>query len=397
MRKIFTNDTAFKVYSVLIAILLWAFVVYNQNPESTKAVTGISVYYTNADALENAGLVIVQDKAPTLDITIKGKRLSIGKVDRNNVTASVTIPEMQAGEYDIAIDTRLPLSDVAITDKNPYNLHVVVDRIKRVDFPIEVKQSGASRENVSVHSAASPETIALWGPESIINQIETVQVSVDLNGVTTDVQEQMQYKIISANGEDMTDNVNIRRESDTVSVVSTIYETRDIPITVSYLNNPPENYSIAGYTISPSTVRLGSRDSAIASLSEIRTEPIDVSQLTESQKITARLDIPSEYVNIFSLREVEINFEVEEIITRTVSIENITYQNAENARQYTVNSLPVSVEIRGPASLLENPQIVASVDVSGAAAGSNLLPLDIDVPDGIQVVGEYTVELLVSE
>ena len=29
MKKAFSSDTAFRIYSVLIAILLWAFVVYN--------------------------------------------------------------------------------------------------------------------------------------------------------------------------------------------------------------------------------------------------------------------------------------------------------------------------------------------------------------------------------
>ena len=39
MKKAFASDTAFRIYSVLIAILLWAFVVYNQNPESTKVIS----------------------------------------------------------------------------------------------------------------------------------------------------------------------------------------------------------------------------------------------------------------------------------------------------------------------------------------------------------------------
>ena len=104
MKKAFASDTAFKIYSVLIAILLWAFVVYNQNPESTKIVSGIKISYTNAAELESQGLVILKnDWEPTLDITIKG-RLSIGRVDSSNVSASVTVPEMRAGEYDVSIN-----------------------------------------------------------------------------------------------------------------------------------------------------------------------------------------------------------------------------------------------------------------------------------------------------
>lgn len=62
MKKAFSSDTAFRIYSVLIAILLWAFVVYNQNPESTKTVTGITVSYANEAELESQGLVILKSE-----------------------------------------------------------------------------------------------------------------------------------------------------------------------------------------------------------------------------------------------------------------------------------------------------------------------------------------------
>ena len=100
MKKAFSSDTAFRIYSVLIAILLWAFVVYNQNPESTKTVTGITVSYANEAELESQGLVILKsEREPTVDVTVRGRRLSIGRVDSGNVSATVTVPELRAGEY----------------------------------------------------------------------------------------------------------------------------------------------------------------------------------------------------------------------------------------------------------------------------------------------------------
>ena len=64
--------------------------------------------------------------------------------------------------------------------------------------------------------------------------------------------------------------------------------------------------------------------------------------------------------------------------------------------QYTAAGLPVSVTFRGAESALNLFSPSAEVDVSSLAEGTYTLPLEFDLPEGIALIGEPTVEVTVS-
>lgn len=396
MKKAFASDTAFRIYSVLIAILLWAFVVYNQNPESTKVISGIKVSYTNAAELEKQGLVILKsEREPTLDITVKGRRLSIGKVDGSNVAASVTVPEIRAGEFEVTIDASLPISDVSIIDKKPYIMKVVVENLKTVQVPVEIKYSGSPKDAAtSVQTTVSPDVISVSGPESVVSRVQSAVVTLDVNELSDGANLVEKYKLIAKDGSDLTDDVNLQMNTDVVSVVPSVYHTKDVAVEVQYAGSLPEGYSIKSHAVSPATVSLGSKGLEIDNVSSVKTEPVDLSQLTEGKKVRAKLAIPEGFVNIYALTEVEITFEIERTETRTFSIGNVFYENSETMKSYLA-AVPFDLVLRGPGSVLDSFTPQAKVDVAGLGAGSYSLPLRLDLPEGVSLANDVFINVTV--
>lgn len=398
MKKAFASDTAFKIYSVLIAILLWAFVVYNQNPESTKIVSGIKISYTNAAELESQGLVILKnDWEPTLDITIKGRRLSIGRVDSSNVSASVTVPEMRAGEYDVSINAALQFGDVSIIDQKPYRTKVVVEPLKSIEVPVEVKYSGNPKEAAtSVQADVSPQTIAVSGPASVVDRVQSAVVTLDVSDAADGENIVQKYKLTAKDGSDLTGNVNLRVSTDAVAIVPAVYHIKDVAVEAQFSGTLPAEYAISSHIVSPVSVRLGSKDDAVQRIDKVLTEPVDVSALTGNGTVRAKLIIPEGITNIYSVTEVEIAVEIEQTVTKTVSVENVTFQNAESAKQYAASGLPVSVTFRGPKSTLDTFAPSAQVDVTGVAEGTHTLPLRFELPEGVSLIGEAFVQVSVG-
>jgi YbbR domain-containing protein len=398
MKKAFASDTAFKIYSVLIAILLWAFVVYNQNPESTKIVSGIKISYTNAAELESQGLVILKnDWEPTLDITIKGRRLSIGRVDSSNVSASVTVPEMRAGEYDVSINAALQFGDVSIIDQKPYRTKVVVEPLKSIEVPVEVKYSGNPKEAAtSVQADVSPRAIAVSGPASVVDRVQSAAVTLDVSDAADGENIVQKYKLTAKDGSDLTGNVNLRVSTDAVAIVPAVYHIKDVAVEAQFSGTLPEGHAISSHIVSPVSVRLGSKDDAVQRIDKVLTEPVDVSALTGNGTVRAKLIIPEGITNIYSVTEVEIAVEVEQTVTKTVSIENVTFQNAESAKQYAASGLPVSMTFRGPKSTLDTFAPSARVDVAGVAEGTHTLPLRFELPEGVSLIGEALVQVTVG-
>ncbi len=398
MKKAFVSETAFKIYSVLIAIFLWAFVVYNQNPQSTKVVGDVQITCTNLSELERAGLTIKKEgHAPTVDVTVKGRRLSIGKIDSSNILATITVPNIREGVYEVSVETRLPISDVSISDKNPYTINVVVEKIKTADIPVEVKYTGNPKdEKTSVKATVSPQTIAIWGPVSVIDNVSNAVVSVDVSDVVDGQAQSMKYKVISKDGKDITNNSNINADTQAVSVTSSIYKTKDIDVELGYVSNIMSDYVITSVEILPGSVRLGSKDESVYNIEKIMTEPIDMSNVTQGKKLALKLIIPEGFVNVFDISEVEVSIGVEQKVSRTISIESVSFQNVQNGKKYEAQSLPVSITLQGARNVIESFELKPTVDVSSLGEGTHILPINLNLPEGVFALGEQSIAVIVS-
>ncbi len=398
MKKAFVSETAFKIYSVLIAIFLWAFVVYNQNPQSTKVVNDVQISCTNLSELERAGLTIKKEgRIPTVDVTVKGRRLSIGKIDSSNISATISVPYIREGVYEVSVETRLPISDVSISDKNPYTINVVVEKLKTVSIPVEIKYTGNPKdEKTSVQAVASPQTISVWGPVSTIDAVSNAVVTVDVSDVYDGQTQNMKYKIISKDGKDITNDVNINTDTETVSVTSSVYKTKDIPIELGYVSNIMSDYVISSVEILPVSVRLGSKDESVYNIEKIVTEPIDMSNITQGRKLALKLIIPEGFVNVFDISQVEVSINIEQKISKTIIIESVSFQNVQNGKKYEAQSLPVSVTLQGAKNLIESFEPKPTVDVSSLGEGMHVLPINLHLPEGVFVLGEESIAVIVS-
>lgn len=398
MKKAFVSETAFKIYSVLIAIFLWAFVVYNQNPQSTKVVNDVQISCTNLSELERAGLTIKKEgRIPTVDVTVKGRRLSIGKIDSSNVSATISVPYIREGVYEVSVETRLPISDVSISDKNPYTINVVVEKLKTVSIPVEIKYTGNPKdEKTSVQAVASPQTISVWGPVSTIDAVSNAVVTVDVSDAYDGQTQNMKYKIISKDGKDITNDVNINADTDTISVVSSIYKTKDIPIELGYVSNIMSDYVVSSVEILPGSVRLGSKDESVYSIEKIMTEPIDMSNVTQGGKLALKLIIPEGFVNVFDISQVEVSIGIEQKVSKTISIESVSFQNVQNGKKYEATSLPVSITLQGAKNLIESFEPMPTVDVSSLGEGTHVLALNLHLPEGVLAIGEESIAVIVS-
>ncbi len=399
MKKLLTSDNAFKIYSILIAIFLWVFVVYNQNPESTKLISGVQISYSNASTLENAGLVILKsDRSPTVDVSAKGRRLSLGKLDSSNISATVTVPEIRTGVYDVNVDVRLPINDVSIVDKNPYTIKVTVENMKKINVPVEIKYTGNAKDaHSAVQASVSPQTISVWGPESVINTVLGAQVELNIAEVSDGVAKTAPYRLIATDGSDITNNVNINTNTDYVTLTPSVYQTTDIPIQARYYGTPADGYTISDIEVLPARIKLAATDGSPVDTEVIYTEAIDVSGISEDTKISAKLVIPENLINVLSVTEVELIVDVEHNITRSFKIENINFENAQNGKQYNSEGLPIEITLRGPESAFASYIPRASVDVGSLDAGEHTLRLKLELPEALIASSDYSINVVVTD
>src|SRR5271155_5136651 len=142
--------------------------------------------------------------------------------------------------------------------------------------------------------------------------------------------------------------------------------------------------SISPDQLSLDVDRMVTRD--VAPLSAVNTEPFDLKGLTSNTERSVNIDPPDPSLGL-STGHVDAKINVSEAITdrefRAVDVEV-----KDSDLKYRVEPKQATLTIRGPAVKLAGlaPKGLAYVDAKGVAPGSHELPLQVTVPDGMQLV-----------
>jgi YbbR domain-containing protein len=162
--------------------------------------------------------------------------------------------------------------------------------------------------------------------------------------------------------------------------------TRDVPVHLAVQGKVEPGYTITSVDITPPTVTIAGPSRFVTPLTSVSTEPFDLKGLTSDTSRSVDIAAPNPALG-FSTGHVDARVNVGEAITdrefRAVDVEV-----KDSGFKYRVEPRQATLTIRGPAVKLAGlaPKGLAYVDAKGVAPGSHELPLQVTLPDGMQLV-----------
>jgi len=122
LRQIFLDKWQYKLVSILLAIILWIYVVKEQN---LNIMLSVPVEINNLP--EN--MEIANDFKNSIDVLIVGRRDDVAKIERKNIIAVIDLKKAVAGENLIKINRQnikfLP-NVIAIEEISPMQISIVL-------------------------------------------------------------------------------------------------------------------------------------------------------------------------------------------------------------------------------------------------------------------------------
>lgn len=410
-KKWYASDTAFKVYSLLIAVLLWIFVIYDQNPESTKYVRNIPVYYSNIDALENEGYtVLLNEEDLSVDLKIKGKRLTLGGLSKKNINAYVTFHTLKSGEYDLNVTAQMPGNDLSVIDKNPSSVHVIVEKLAKKELDIGIEYSGINEEGKLASAEPKNQTVTVTGPESVINKVDSAKIMVDYGDVFANDEGVNSIHIYDEDKNDITDNKNIKISESEVRWNRKIYNVKDVSIDMVFERE--DDYTVEELKISENAVKLCCSDDQTLDFDSVKTKAVtaqDAEKIKEGESIEVELELPK-HVNVLR-QDANGRWTVAENDTvriegKVVHVEKIPLKSDENlqlrskddSKEYYISEKPEYVFVKcsdenGTQQLWDT---VFYVDVKDLTEGEHTVAITADLPDGAQFMENYEMKVIVN-
>ena len=430
MKHKWTNNLSLKIISLLVSCLIWLLVTNTNDPESTQVYKNVPITIKNQDTITNANKTFtVVDGVDKINVYVTARKsiratLNSGsftvKADMENYNAALgTIPLEISCE-----DARIHQEDIRIV---PSSLKISMEDKVEQNFGIAVVTTGKTEKGYEVGKTTivTGDTIRIAGPQSLINIIGKVTVSVDVTNMNTDSTHFYPVRIEDKNGAALTDgqmsNLELKN-SDGVSLQNNSAEVKteiwkiynDIPLKANISGEVAPGFKVSSMTLSPQTINLVAAEGAIEELDGVLTlkDDISVEGLSETQDFTVDLnDTLNLYDNIRLESDISsvisVHVGIDEVGSKTfqMPISDIIMHNIPSDKKLIfspADAVDISVKTTNEDSeeaiTLTLSDISAEIDLKNCEInGSYTLPVQVTLPEGYELVNDVSIVVNIEE
>ncbi len=384
------NNLALKVISVLFAIILWAYVVSEQNPISTKMLRGIDVSIQGITALAANNLTIINEEDYTVDVRISGRRNDIINIKPSDVRAVVKVEHINAkGTVSLPVSISGLPENVEIMNTEPSSIELEIDNVVEVQVPVELRVSGSPKRGyIMGQHSIEPDEIRVRGPESLVTKIKLAVAEINIDGSADVVIRTVPIQLLDGENNQISEGVEMKKEF--VTVRQDILFTKDVNITPNIKESINDDYLVSSITVTPRTLKIAGRRNVLNDITEILTEPINLDWITQDTVIDVGLIIPSRVTLLDEINRVKITVKVEEKQQQhTITVNTININNIEEGYVSEIPPTPVVVTFNGLVSKVKGiteDEISVYVDGAGLEPGIHRLPINAQLPEGLELI-----------
>ena len=286
-RNLVQHNLAAKIVAVLVAVILWGYVMNDQNP-SIEGSFNAQVKLINVPD----GYKVTQS-TETIKITVKGPRSLFAANGDKNFQAHVDMQAAKSGKGSYKVKVDMP-QGFELVEVQPDTVDVELDPIvrRKVRADISVNGSPASGVTVAKVSQASAE-VMIEGPSKAVSEVERVIGYVGLtNKNDVDFALQVPLTAINNDGREV-QGIKIQPATMYVAVQMARGLTKKIvsirPVTD---NDLPQNLELVSMKPNPLQIEIAGAENIISNLTTVSTEKISLADVVGNTDKTVKLALP---------------------------------------------------------------------------------------------------------
>ncbi len=397
-----------KIVCVLLAVILWYYVMQVDSPDYEQTFEDVPVTLTGTTTLENErSLFVYSGYGYTVDVTVNGKKSVISKytLDDIKVTADL-VDVLNAGEHNVTLGVTLP-TGLSLVKTEYEQITVYADEKASIDVPIKAKLTGANYNNEYEYGELVTEynSVIVTGPKTVLATVGSALASVDLSGlgvITETTSAVRPLVVVGKSGEEIT-NPYIKLSRSEVKVTLPVYTEKVVSLTVDTANGllTEKNSRIK---IQPSELRIKGDPAVLSGINTINVATLDEKKVEDNVTYTYELEESDKYTylsnNVISVTVTHVG-----TVTKTYSVTNITVNAGDN--EYRLVDKTVDITLRGTEKQLEfitadDIKLIADVseystDYSGTVSAEVEVVVSKNGTDGVYEIGTYRVQIRVND
>jgi len=314
VEKMMKPDFLNKAISLLIAIGLWFFVAYSENPQTELWFSGIQINYLNENSLADKDLVRIKDNTNhTVAVKVRGNRSAILSLTAADIVATVDLSTVKkATDNVLPVSVKFPIDGLTTVDKKPYNIAVKIENIISQEFDVVVEKEGNPQDNIIIKNfTSSVEKVTLTGGKSIINNIKECVARVNVEDISSVTSEQALIEVRNKDGE-IVKGEDIEFSNTYTKVDVDVDIVKEVPVKPVFTNL--KEGEAEKIKLSDEKIKVYGNEEEIKKIEMIETEAITLAKTEKTENVTLKL-MPPENIKIIgntSAVTAEITFKEDE-------------------------------------------------------------------------------------
>lgn len=431
MKKALTSNLGLKILSVLVACVIWVFVVNEEDPEKKQSFSDVAVEIRNSDSFGVDKTYSIEEDTDNVKIWVTARESVVNRLQSKDFKVVADMRNITLGD---AVPYTVECTNSAITKANwecePASLKIKIENVVQESFGVEVVIEGEGKPakgyEVGTTGIQEGDTINIAGPESLVNIIHKVSVPVTVNSTMSSSQVLSgDITITDGNGVPFTksqmDNLIFTTSSGVLlkdrklNVEIELWKVQsDIKLEVETTGTPAWGYRVSEVKVTPETVSLAGDKETLEELEGVLrlTDMISVQGVSESftpETINLSDFLKENYKDKLKLvggaaSTISVKITIEKMGTKKIDIplSAITIKGRPEGLDMVLTPADkLSIEVGAVSGSLEDisqEDVKAVLDLTAyQKAGRYEVPVQITLPEGFEMETEVVIVVNLTE
>lgn len=389
IRKLLYNKRFTVPFSIVLAFVLWLSIVINQKPTIERTISGITLNVNTEDSkFAEDGMTLIGDTtAQKFTVIVRGQTGVVSPLKAEDIGLYISVGEIVSpGAYkrQVQVTKDTVNSEYEVISITPAEIDINVDYVDTEEFSIKAIAEGAvAAEGLiaesGVVSGAESDKIKITGPRTVINQIDSVVATAQVNKTLSESEtfDATSLKLYDINGGEIsTENLTLSLTKNDIKITVPVSRKRDVAVVPNFINLP-EGFDVSTLKITidhPNVTIIGTPEKVLNTES-ITLSPIDISLLTTTNKefeVTAKL--PEGVRLLDSIKTFKVTVNLTGYIEKTVTVSQANFTNLGEGLEVSETAAIKNVKICGPRNIINRiseDNIYALLDLTDKKAGEH--------------------------
>lgn len=283
--KLTENNRALKLVALAIAIVLWLYVGIEQDPISQRT-------YNVPITVEN----LSADKVATVskervNVKVMGRETRLDGITSEDFKAYVDLSDAKTGDSEAEVHVSLP-NEVYFAKLDPSHVNVYVEQREGETMNVDIVRTGMLPDGITIEDmSVEPQNVFVSGNEDALAMVAKAGVAVELDDVYSDSKKDVPVQLYDYEGNIIEQGeLKVYPEQVTLNIkVNEADIQKSVPIQAELVGSLSEGVQVDSVTVDPQTALVEGLPKDLAKITEIKTEPIDLSGIKETTSFTVKL------------------------------------------------------------------------------------------------------------